>query len=70
MGGIRETVQGIAESIRDAETTMKLNNIFGKNTIVTIKGRYGHIIHKAKHSSMGTISSPIYHLIQLRNMLT
>jgi two-component system response regulator YesN len=48
MGGIRETVQGIAESIRDAETTMKLNNIFGKNTIVTIKGRYGHIIHKAK----------------------
>lgn len=48
IGGIRETVQGIAESIRDAETTMNLNNIFDKNTIVTIEGKYGHIVHKAK----------------------
>lgn len=48
IGGIRETVQGIAESIRDAETTMNLNDVFGKNTIVTIEGKYGHIVHKAK----------------------
>lgn len=34
IGAVNERVQGIAESFKDAETTLKYNNIFGKHKII------------------------------------
>ncbi len=37
IGSVRERIQGIAESFRDAQTASRFNYIFGKNKIVGIK---------------------------------
>ena len=37
IGSMRKRIQGIAESIKDAETVMNFNYIFGKNKIIGVK---------------------------------
>lgn len=48
IGSIRETVGGIAESIKDAEAAISLYSISDKNTIIDIESKYGSVIYKAK----------------------